>query len=240
MFESLLSAKHCADLPGFDSHDAEAVAGELMDLIDDRLLDHLCWTFEHPMCAASGASRGIGQNAQAGIASSPTSSASDTIVATVPSPGTVSAPRSQDPYTHLRWSCFAADTAIQDLSGTQLSPLSLQHDCHPCHQASPTQAAALQNGSPASAQEHNIKYESSYEPWLSGSEADEPVPAKPALEPHSKAPCTHNHQKNGRSRKRGRPPKTPGVFSKGYMAIKRYRQRKKGMVEQMEDRKSVV
>eukprot|EP00775_Hariotina_reticulata_P011456 gene11456-11602_t len=38
-----------------------------------------------------------------------------------------------------------------------------------------------------------------------------------------------------RKGRRGRPPKVPGQFSKGYLAIKRYRQRKKNMVEDMEE-----
>jgi len=39
------------------------------------------------------------------------------------------------------------------------------------------------------------------------------------------------HQPEGKGKgRRGRPPKVPGQFSKGYLAIKRYRQRKKSMV----------
>lgn len=44
----------------------------------------------------------------------------------------------------------------------------------------------------------------------------------------------HKQHAGGQPKRRGRPPKVPGQYSKGYEAIKRYREKKKGMVEHME------
>lgn len=40
----------------------------------------------------------------------------------------------------------------------------------------------------------------------------------------------HPRNQSGHPKRRGRPPKVPGQYSKGYEAIKRYREKKKGMV----------
>lgn len=40
----------------------------------------------------------------------------------------------------------------------------------------------------------------------------------------------HSQRAGGQPKRRGRPPKVPGQYSKGYEAIKRYREKKKGMV----------
>jgi hypothetical protein len=39
-----------------------------------------------------------------------------------------------------------------------------------------------------------------------------------------------DNKRLGQAKRRGRPPKVPGQYSKGYEAIKRYREKKKGMV----------
>lgn len=230
---AFIGAKHCPDVSVFESHIADPTASDLLDIINDKAPDQMYWDSEHLNAPERCLLIDIDKCGPTGTISSPASSASDTFPAAF---------KHQSEYSNLHtWvtldtdhSSSASGIVHYGQNNVQPLPLFVQHLQQQHSQKSAEQPAAEQSCSLYCASEDDAfgkHTSSSSQLCLSDSDTEQTEPTLSAGRLYSSGTARKaSKQRTRQPGRRGRPPKNPGVFSKGYMAIKRYRQRKKGMV----------